>query len=470
MPKQSQRNKAISAARKSFKSASALLLVAQLFENGGDAVDVDATVDVDNQDPVTLLFLRASHRLNRIKQMRYFARRGTYRKSTLQYIFEDDLHVSEDGTHWMSDDEFKRKYRVSREMLDKITATIENNSVFKNGKRGRRQMPVKHQLMVLLHFLGKEGESNDSQRNVFKYSCGHMENCRKRVVQALNDIRNDYINWPNAEERKEIARRIEREFFLPNCVSIMDGTLLPLGLAPSSDDLADYHGRKFLYSLTVLVINDDKRRIRAYLSGYPGSTHDNRLWRNMRQNQKPEEYFGENEYIMGDTAFKPSSICISAYKCEEGFYQDPDKERFNHVLSSPRVISEHTMGIWKGRFPWLRNIHMCITNDKTSLARILRYVDATIVLHNMIIEFGEELSENDPWNVYETLSDIDDAGRVPERDVLDLPLPAGALPATRREQLKNYVREHFVPSFNYRRRNSSSSSDDGGMSFSGDSV
>jgi hypothetical protein len=122
------------------------------------------------------------------------------------------------------------------------------------------------------------------------------------------------------------------------------------------------------------------------------------------------------------------------------------------------------MGLWKGRFSWLRNIRMCITNDKKSLARILRYIDATVVLHNMIIDLGEELSDNDPWNVYETLSDIDDAGRVPERDVLDLPLPAGALPGTRRDQLKNYVREHFVPSFRYRRRNSISSSDDGDAS------
>ena len=252
MPKQSKRSKAFSAARKTFKAASALLIVGHLF-------DSDVAVDVDDPDPITLSFLRASHRLNCIKQTRYFAPRGTYRKSTLQGIFDDDLRVSEDGTHWLSDNEFKRKYRVSREVLDKITAIIESNDVFKKGKRGRSQMPVKHQLMVLLQFLGKEGESNDSQRNVFKYSYGHMENCRNRVVKALNDIRNDYINWPDAEERKEIAKRIEHEFFLPNCVSIMDGTLLPLGMAPSSDDSADYHGRKFLYSLTVLVINDDKR-------------------------------------------------------------------------------------------------------------------------------------------------------------------------------------------------------------------
>lgn len=453
MPKQSRRVKAYCGAKKMVQSFSALLITRSL----SDGCEV---VDIDDPDPITCAFLYLFQRFKRIKEMRYFMSRGTYRKSAAYNILEDDLNISEDGTHWLTDDEFKRKYRVSRDILDRITAAIETNDVFKKGQRGRHQMPVKHQLMVLLHFLGKEGESNGSQRSVFKFGYGQSEKCRKRVVQALNDIRENYIFWPNEEERGDIAKRIENEFFLPNCISLMDGTLLPLGIAPSSDDAADYHGRKFPYSLTVLVINDDKRKIRAYLSGYPGSTHDNRLWRNMKQNQRSDDYFCDNEYIMGDTAFEPSAICVPAYKCEEGYYHDPDKEKFNRCMASARVITEHTMGLWKGRFPWLRNIRMLITNDKTSLERILRYIDATVVLHNMIIEFGEDLDEDNPWNVNENLSDIDDATRIPERDVLDAPLPVGALPGTRRDQLKDYVREHFIPRFNYRiLRNTDSTSE-----------
>eukprot|EP00804_Cyclotella_cryptica_P017405 CCRYP_016634-RA/>CCRYP_016634-RA protein AED:0.35 eAED:0.35 QI:0/0/0/1/0/0/2/0/91 len=49
-------------------------------------------------------------------------------------------------------------------------------------------------------------------------------------------------------------------------------------------------GRKFPYFLMVCVNNDDKRKIHAYLSGFPGSTHDNRVWRNMIQNQKSSNF------------------------------------------------------------------------------------------------------------------------------------------------------------------------------------
>lgn len=287
MPRQSHRHKAISAARKKFKAATSLLFLAKLVDD-----DDSIAIDLTDPDPVVASFLSRFTSLNRLRKSRYSQKR-TYRKSKLQDIFEDDLFVSDDGNHWLNDNEFKRKYRCSREALDKITAKIEGNDVFKKGTRGPNQLPVKHQLMCLLHFLGQEGESNAGQRNQFKVSYGATELYRKRVVQALGDLRKQYIKWPDESERKEIANCIEKQFLLPNCLGLMDGTLLPLGIAPISDDSADYHGHKFPYALTVLVINDDKRRIRAYLSGYPGSTHDNRLWRNMKQNQQAHNIFWE---------------------------------------------------------------------------------------------------------------------------------------------------------------------------------
>ena len=69
--------------------------------------------------------------------------------------------------------------------------------------------------------------------------------------------------------------------------------------------------------------------------------------------------------------------------------QQRDEEQFNTCLARVRVITEHSMGLWKGRFPWLRNIRMKITNDPESLNSILKYIDATVVLHNMLIEFGD---------------------------------------------------------------------------------
>ena len=125
----------------------------------------------------------------------------------------------------------------------------------------------------------------------------------------------------------------------------MDGTLLPLAFDPLSDDAEVYHGRKFPYSLTVLVISDDKQRIRAYLAGYPGSTHDNRLWWKMKQNKYSDKFFSASEYVLCDPVFEPSNICIPACKTDAGYYQAPEKMKFNKALSPPCFITEHTMGL-----------------------------------------------------------------------------------------------------------------------------
>ena len=168
---------------------------------------------------------------------------------------------------------------------------------------------------------------------------------------------------PDANERRVISNRIEKKFFLPNMVAMMDGTLLPLGICPSCDGCRLQWEKIPIYSLTANVINDDHRRIRAYLAGFPGSAHDNRVWKHMAQCRNPEEYFDEMQYILCDTAYEPSTFCIPAYKCQTGYVQPSDQEYFNSCLATPRVITEHTMGLWKGRFPWLRNIRMLITND-----------------------------------------------------------------------------------------------------------
>ena len=194
MPRQSRRAKALDRAKKIFHATSALLIIGRLLEDEG------VSFDVNEPDPVVLSFLQTFTQLKRIKNSRYFLKRHR-RKSTLNTsIFEDDLRVCEDGTHWMNDVEFKRKYRVSRPTLDKITAAIENNSIFK-GERGPVQLPVKYQMMILLHFWGKEGESNASQRDHFKISDGSTE--RKYSVGLITEVAilrvksQDSLTWMN---------------------------------------------------------------------------------------------------------------------------------------------------------------------------------------------------------------------------------------------------------------------------------
>lgn len=121
-------------------------------------------------------------------------------------------------------------------------------------------MPVKHQLVIWLHFVGHKGQSNTTQWDTFFVSRGMYEKSLKCIVIAMKHLRNYFILWSDAEERKEIVTRIEKQFHILNCPLMQDGTSLH-GIEPECDDAADYHGRKFALSITVNAANDDERRI-----------------------------------------------------------------------------------------------------------------------------------------------------------------------------------------------------------------
>ncbi|KAL3776344.1 hypothetical protein ACHAWO_002462 [Cyclotella atomus] len=118
----------------------------------------------------------------------------------------------------------------------------------------------------------------------------------------------------------------------------------------------------------------------------------------MKQHEQTSQFFSELEYLLCDMAYEPDS-----FLCRHINAKQRDEEQFNTCLACVRVVTEHTMGLWKGRFPWLRKIHE------------------------------------------DALSDIDDPqNRIPERVVLDAPVPVGSGPGTWRDQLKNLVRDYWA--------------------------
>ena len=113
-------------------------------------------------------------------------------------------------------------------------------------------------------------------------------------------------------------------------------------------------------------MNDNKKRIRYYLAGFPGSAHDNRILQNTKIAKNPNKYFSPLEYMIGDSGMEADWWMIPAYKKPHKHELPRPKEIFNTELSKPRVLTEHCIGMWKGRFPWLRNIRMKITENTQS--------------------------------------------------------------------------------------------------------
>jgi hypothetical protein len=70
---------------------------------------------------------------------------------------------------------------------------------------------------------------------------------------------------------------------------------------------------------------------------------------------------------MGDSAFVNTWFLVSAFKKPRGSTLPCECKLFNDALKNPRVISEHTIGILKGRFLWLQGIWHLITDDPNDM-------------------------------------------------------------------------------------------------------
>ena len=118
-------------------------------------------------------------------------------------------------------------------------------------------------------------------------------------------------------------------------------------------------------------MNDDNRCIISYLAGWPGSIHDNQVFSRTDICRHPEKYFSGSQYMLSDSALENTNFFIVAFKKPPLQPMSVHNELFNTKLACACISAEHTIGILKGRFPWLKNIRMLVTDKREHMLRIL---------------------------------------------------------------------------------------------------
>ena len=192
-------------------------------------LDSDDDSDDDDMDAAAIRLYLASDK------QRYLFRSYKYRVSQFNRFAEDlGEDEGEDELPWMTDAEFLRKYRVTKDSFRRLLKLIEGSNVFKSNDKGRHQRPVAYQLMVFLFYVGTEGSgaNNSGQRHTFAISQGVAQIYRERVTSAILALSDKYLYWPDAAERHKIAYEINVQYNFAHCVAIADGTLFPLAFEP----------------------------------------------------------------------------------------------------------------------------------------------------------------------------------------------------------------------------------------------
>ena len=176
----------------------------------------NVTMDSSNLTLEDLLVL-AYARLNALQSSRY-SERQLYRPPTYAVPrFTDDLHhvdIDEFGiVRWLKDCKFLQKYRMSKDAFWKLYGLIKDDDIFLPPPgNGKSQWPIAFQLMACLKAFGEEGSrfSPAHLRDVFATEHGISIVYIQRVVHAIRNLRDKYVSWPDADERKLIAHRIHQ--------------------------------------------------------------------------------------------------------------------------------------------------------------------------------------------------------------------------------------------------------------------
>lgn len=349
-------------------------------------------------------FIYSCYRLRISVQRKRYLIRGKYKKRTEKFREFTDT----EGADCLDESEFRFHFRMGRETFWELVSQLKDHPAFKrknSDSRGPAPKPPSHQILVLLKYYGCEGNqaSSVALSRFFGVAVGVIDACRNNALEALLWLEDRTYIWPDAEERRQIARRIKEQYKFPNCVGLIDGTLLPLERRPILHG-ENYLSRKRFYAIVMLVVCDDNGRILYHHIGWPGSVHDNRVWRNCKLNKQSSDYFSNRQYLLGDSAFTASTIMIPPFKSAAGGTLSNNRTAFNTLLAKPRVKSEHCIGILKGRFPFLRCIRLKLAN-RNDMKRIINYVRGTVVLHN----FLRNDDVDDEWmeDVHEGEDDLD---------------------------------------------------------------
>lgn len=288
------------------------------------------------------------------------------------------------------DSHFRRLMRMNRNTFNVILNTlgprlVRQNSIF------RDCLPPCKVLALGIYRLA-HGNTYVSMAPTFCVGKSTTIEAVQDVVNALFDIRQDHIKWPETlAEVEESISTFDALSSLPNIVGAIDGSHIPIK-APD-ESAVDYFSRYQEYDFIIQGVANGKKLFIDFACGFPGSMHDARVCRLSNIFSEAEQgniltqpivnvnNHNLGPYLVGDSAYPLSPWLIKPYP--EGT-QDPNEIAFNRELSSARVQVECAFGILKGRWRILQKR----LDSKIQFA--IKTAVACAVLHNICLRNGDD--------------------------------------------------------------------------------
>jgi hypothetical protein len=187
-----------------------------------------------------------------------------------------------------------------------------------------------------------------------------------------------------------------------NCIGAIDGTHIRLRTTLS--DTKSWINRKSYASMILQVVCTSDMLFTDIVTGWPGSVHDARVFRNSPLFQEADLVVPNGWYIVADGGYALSRWCMVPFRDLGAL--TPSQRRFNNRQSSTRMVVERAFGQLKGRWRILQNL------ATQGVVRAAAIIEGCCVLHNFGIRNGPRWEPYaDEWQALIHAEDADAAMR-----------------------------------------------------------
>ncbi|XP_071653255.1 putative nuclease HARBI1 [Temnothorax longispinosus] len=290
---------------------------------------------------------------------------------------------------------FRMKPALFEKLLQLIRPSITKQSVV------REAIPPETRLHITIRYLAT-GDSTRSLSYAFRIGHNTVSKIVSETCEVIwNNLKNTVFIKNNESSWQNVADDFERLWNYPNCIGAIDEKHVTFQAPPNSG--STYYNYKGNHSINLLAISDAKYRFIIVDIGGEGRQSDGGIFRNSLirnyfenallklPNPKSVQIDGPvlPYVLLADEAFPLTNFMMRPYP-RSGRLNLPQKV-FNYRLSQARRVVENAFGILAQRWRIYRKPII------SSVANVKKIVQATIVLHNFIINNGEQMQLQDRY-------------------------------------------------------------------------
>lgn len=183
--------------------------------------------------------------------------------------------------------------------------TVVRDHLIEKGRLRRERRPFRDIMLMVVWLLA----TPDTFRSValrFGVTPGTLYYFYAYVIEALTEMSDQYIVWPDAEERVAIREEFARQTGFPGCVGCIDCTHVNI-TAPIEQAQA-YINRHHCHSINVQAVVDHNLLVRSLHVGEVGSMNDKRVFSRSDLYEDiltgaPGQFLDGEEHLVGDGAY-----------------------------------------------------------------------------------------------------------------------------------------------------------------------